>query len=657
MKRNIIRRNDALKSAAGAVLVTLCGLLLWASQAGEPWINASYDYLFRFGARSVTNNVALILMDNEAFDRFHQVRGQLWDRGLHAQLLNKLADDGCELVAFDSFFREPGDPQKDQELADAMRRQRHIVLMAWQARITRPGLTGVEPILPAAEFLDAAGTNWGVPWLDPVGDMIVRKQWPFDSSIPYPSMAEKAARICGAKISDAPRGRWLRYYGQDGVWEQFSYGMALRQPKGYFHNKVVFIGTEPETTLPDGEEDEFRTPYTRWTDESSGGVEIMVTSFLNLMNHDWLQRPPAWIEFSALALAGILIGGGLCRMKFLRAILLTFAMAVIVFIAAISLSYFTDYWFPWLVIVGGQFPCALAWSALMTIRRPQPQAVVAEPLPETPGYELIQPAFGEGAYGKVWLARTAKGEWKALKAVYLKNFKNNTSPYEREFNGISHYKPVSGEHPGLLRVDAVSEKQDGYFYYVMELGDSLEPDWKREPQKYKPRDLAGERTRLPGDRLPIPDCIRIGIALADALEFLHQRGLTHRDIKPQNVIFVNGEPKIADPGLIAEIRPPDETRTFIGTPGYMPPPPERPGTPQADIYALGMLLYVISTGRGAALFPEIATTLIDSQTPADFLPLNKIILKACDAEPARRYSSAAEMRTALQALQDSRKVS
>jgi serine/threonine protein kinase len=181
----------------------------------------------------------------------------------------------------------------------------------------------------------------------------------------------------------------------------------------------------------------------------------------------------------------------------------------------------------------------------------------------------------------------------------------------------------------------------------MELGDSLTSDWHDEPTTYKPRDLGGERARSPGRRLPYADCIGIGIALADALTFLHKNGLTHRDIKPGNVIFVNGQPKLADLGLIAEIRPDDETKTFVGTPGYMPPPPEPPGTPLADIYALGMLLYVISTGNNAAFFPEIATTLVNTPEPAPYLALNAIILKACQPEPAKRYQSAAEMKEAL----------
>lgn len=352
--------------------------------------------------------------------------------------------------------------------------------------------------------------------------------------------------------------------------------------------------------------------------------------------------------------AGLFLGGGLCRMKLLPAFAWGAAIAIAVAIGAISWSYFTNDWFPWLVISGGQVPLALAWTAAVKIPRPAKASETEKP-PEIPGYELFHPPFGEGAYGKVWLARNPKKEWRALKVIYLAKFDNRDAPYEREFNGVSRYKPISDQHPGLLRVDFISEKLDGYFYYVMELGDSVEPDWEREPAKFKPRDLFNERARLPGHRLPVRECVRIGLTLTDALDFLHQRGLTHRDIKPQNIIFVNGQPKMADLGLIAEIRPPDQTATYVGTPGFMPPPPERPGTPQADIYALGMLLYVISTGRNAAFFPEIATTLVDTKEPADFFPLNAVILKACQADPAKRYASAVEMRQALKEAQSTLK--
>ena len=59
----------------------------------------------------------------------------------------------------------------------------------------------------------------------------------------------------------------------------------------------------------------------------------------------------------------------------------------------------------------------------------------------------------------------------------------------------------------------------------------------------------------------------------------------------------------------------------------------------------------MSTGRGAALFPEIATTLVGKNDPAEFLPLNQVILQACEPDLAKRYASAAEMRRALLEIQ------
>jgi serine/threonine protein kinase len=273
-------------------------------------------------------------------------------------------------------------------------------------------------------------------------------------------------------------------------------------------------------------------------------------------------------------------------------------------------------------------------------------------LPEAPDYEIFDPPFGQGAYGKVWLARNAIGQWQALKAVYRRRFGAHGEPYEREFSGIKRYKPISDKHPGLLRVDFVStQKPAGYFYYVMELGDGLEPGWEKAPLKYRPRDLATVRDGAAGQRLPVQECVRIGILLAEALEFLHSQGLTHRDIKPQNIIFVKDMPKLADVGLVTDILPAGKQNTFVGTPGYMPPPPEPPGTVQADIFGLGMVLYVIRTGNDPGFFPEVSTTLVADPEPESFLPLNAVILKACQPDQRLRYSTASEMRRALVEIQ------
>jgi serine/threonine protein kinase len=186
----------------------------------------------------------------------------------------------------------------------------------------------------------------------------------------------------------------------------------------------------------------------------------------------------------------------------------------------------------------------------------------------------------------------------------------------------------------------------------MELGDAVEPGWQKNPSIYKPCDLAGYRARSTDRRLSVGNCVQIGLVLTEALDFLHKRGLAHRDIKPHNIIMVKGLPKLADFGLVRELRPQDEIKTIIGTPGYMPPAPERPGTLQADIFALGMVLYVISTGREAACFPEIATDVMSLGDSMDFLHLNSIILKACDVRLDQRYASAFEMHQDLRELSE-----
>jgi serine/threonine protein kinase len=82
--------------------------------------------------------------------------------------------------------------------------------------------------------------------------------------------------------------------------------------------------------------------------------------------------------------------------------------------------------------------------------------------------------------------------------------------------------------------------------------------------------------------LPIDRLLELGLRLSAALEHLHRHGLVHRDVKPSNVIFVNGEAKLADAGLVARM---DDAQSLAGTAGYIAP--EGPGTPRGDIYGLG----------------------------------------------------------------------
>ena len=646
------------RPAVGAALTVLCGLLLHQMPAAQSWVDASYDYLFRFQTSKVTNKVVVVQMDESSAQALNTER-LAWSRPLHTKLLNRLSKARAALVVFDVRFLKEKNREEDEALAEAMRQNGHVVLAGDFAEISIDGASAGDAITPHPRFLTAA-TNWGIAKLFPKGEPI-RRFFPPAIGENNPDLPSVAAKMMGARLDDVSDEMWIRYYGKEGGLDRLSYRVALEKLPDYFRNRVVFIGGKPSNADADAsEDDKFRTPYTRWEkDRAVGGVEILATQFLNLVANDWLRRFPVSVELLLLLTTGALLGGGLCLFRRGVALGVALGVTVILAIAGVALSYSTNYWFPWLIVVGGQLPCALTWAILVPARLPESRQTEArkstptktirlslpeEALPDAPEYEVITPEIGKGGFGKVWIVRNAIGQWQALKAVYESNFDGNRGPYEAEFQGLQRYKPVSEKHPGLLRIDLVSKmKEAGYFYYVMELGDAQAPGWEKQPKLYKPKDLENLRKQAYERRLPPKECLRIVTVLADALNFLHSQGLIHRDIKPSNVIFVQGRPKLADVGLVANIRPPDQVHTLVGTLGYMPPPPEKPGTPQADIYALGMLLYVISTGRDPGLFPDLSTTLIERSGHAEFLPLNNIILKACQPDLAKRYQTTAEI--------------
>jgi CHASE2 domain-containing sensor protein len=673
-----LREHRFLRPVIGAGLTVFCGVLLWGTTPGAFWVNASYDYLFRFGARSVTNPVVLIQMDNHSYEICKQKRGSPWDRSIHAELLNQLARDGARLVVFDALFLDPGDPVKDDTLLRALKKPNGVLLGAFidvttiqYKNASVPNYETAHVLMPLEKFLTAVHTNFGIAWLEADSDLIVRRHWPFPVPADLTSLAWKAAQFCGARTGSEPQEQWLRYYGQNGSWASLNYIQATNQAPGYFRGKIVFIGSKPEDPNPAKQEpdnDKFSTPYTHWTHEAVGGMEIQATEFLNLVNGEWLRRPAWWIEMGILIAAGILLGVGLSRTRPARACALAVAAAALVSLAALWLSYAGDYWFPWLVIAGGQAPCALACALIgARVSAPEPlaQTLDSQPaptttpavaptdnrtdLPDADDYEILHP-LGEGSFGKVWLVRNAVNQWQALKAVYLAKFGSNDRPYEREFSGIRRYKPISDKHPGLLRIDFVStKKKQGYFYYVMELGDALEPGWEKAPSSYKPKDLAKLLALTENHRLPTRECLRIALQLAEALEYLHSQSLTHGDIKPQNIIFVNGQPKLADVGLVNEVTAAGQTQTGPCTPAYVAPG-EVAGSPQADIYALGMVLYVMFMGQKPESFPSIATALVEA---GEFVRINAVILRACHPERNHRFGSAREMAAALMEIQAS----
>lgn len=256
--------------------------------------------------------------------------------------------------------------------------------------------------------------------------------------------------------------------------------------------------------------------------------------------------------------------------------------------------------------------------------------------PRIPDHEVLR-VIGEGSHGQVWLARSVLGAWRAVKVVRRDLF-SDARPFDREFVGVQRFEPLSREDEGFVDVLHTGRNDaEGYFYYVMELADDASSEGGAlDPATYAPRTLASLLSQV--GRIDVERCVQLGLRLASALGRLHRAGLIHRDVKPSNIVFVGGQPKLADIGLVVEQ---SEARSFVGTDGYIPP--EGPNSAQADLYSLGMVLYEAGMGQRRHDFPRPCDAM-DGGTDAGVLrELNAVLLRACAAVPGQRYLTAEEV--------------
>ncbi len=249
--------------------------------------------------------------------------------------------------------------------------------------------------------------------------------------------------------------------------------------------------------------------------------------------------------------------------------------------------------------------------------------------PEVPDHEILR-LIGVGAYGEVWLARSVTGAYRAVKVVWREDYEDERM-YVREFEGVLHYEPVARGIPGVVHILHVGQNAGKHacYYYVMELADDAYTGIQIEPTGYVPRTLASDIKLYGHKPMPLDYVLEVGSQLAHALDGLHGEELTHGDVKPTNVVFVHGRAKLADAGSVA----PKARRNYAGTEGYIPP--DGPGTARADVYALGMVLYEMCTGKQPLEFPDLPTEVPEGSSHRKWLKFNEIICAAAGPQVGR----------------------
>ena len=268
------------------------------------------------------------------------------------------------------------------------------------------------------------------------------------------------------------------------------------------------------------------------------------------------------------------------------------------------------------------------------------------PQPQEDGYDCIK-EIGSGGYGYVYLLCRQAGSQRyvAGKFVHRHAFGFPGDPaagegYKRALEGLKNFRSVSIESEYLLRIFEVRERHDeGYFCYMMELADDIASGPNINAHAYKPRTLknelerSGQRRRLPARR-----CLEIGIVLARGLQVLHESGFTHRDVRPSNIIFVDGVPKLADIDLLAG--------SDAALPSYIPKDyaaPEGCHSSRADIFSLGKTIYEMCTGLPVKAYPCLPPEVRHWDDHPAVLDINRIIANSCTRDLRKRYPSAREM--------------
>jgi serine/threonine protein kinase len=262
--------------------------------------------------------------------------------------------------------------------------------------------------------------------------------------------------------------------------------------------------------------------------------------------------------------------------------------------------------------------------------------------PEVSDFDLIR-MIGEGGFGRVWLATNrATGQLRAVKVIPL-HATGTTDPAGREITSIIRLEAsFRRQHPNLLTIYHVGKTAE-HLFYVMDPADDVSGGPPSLEASYGPATL---QSLLENGPLPPQECSRCARQLLAGLAFLHEAGMVHRDVKPANCLFVDGQLKLADFGLLTEANP---QMSQLGTLKYMPPDGRMDA--RADVYAAGLVIYEIITGLPVGSFPRPGASALEAAEHPILCVLNHLALRACQRDPLRRFRDAGQMLRELEARQ------
>ncbi|MBN2002592.1 MAG: serine/threonine protein kinase [Anaerolineae bacterium] len=263
----------------------------------------------------------------------------------------------------------------------------------------------------------------------------------------------------------------------------------------------------------------------------------------------------------------------------------------------------------------------------------------------------IERLLGRGGMATVYYGRDVKLQRPVAIKVLDARYQGNPA-YARRF--VREAQMVATwRHENIVQI-YYADEQDGLFYFVMEYVDG--PDLGKLMSDYSRR----------RQRMPVDEVVRIGRAVANALDYAHQKKVVHRDVKPSNVMLTSdSRVMLTDFGLALDVQQGTLGEVF-GSAHYIAPEQARNSSgavPQSDLYSLGVILYEMLTGTVPFDDPSPISVSLQHMTtpPPPPRKLNPrigpeteaVLLKALSKAPRDRYQTGRALLDALETtLQD-----
>ncbi|MGJ8650693.1 MAG: CHASE2 domain-containing protein [Opitutaceae bacterium] len=361
----------------GFIFLSLIGIFALVMEPSNFFERKSHDWFHILNwfqpeeSAHSSDQFMIIYIDDHSHFELNQPYDRIWNRGLHAELLEKINQYEPKLVCYDLIFnQESSDPEADARLAKAMEENGHVILAAsYQRYYYSDNAEPAEKLFaPYAPFRQAAA-GWGVVLKqhDAMDNSLRRMDRVYDDARFAPAYWEAAKMIdpqSAERANDFSSPRWIRHIGPPQSITGVSFSTALKSDNIDYSGKYIFIGARHSVGMPGAGRDVYRSPYLGAPVGEFTGVELFATMVHNILSGNWLSESNHQLYLTVVCLAALLLTLVVNPFGPIASFISSVILAVGITIASVWYIHTEGIFYAWVVPVIIQTPAAFLFSNL-----------------------------------------------------------------------------------------------------------------------------------------------------------------------------------------------------------------------------------------------------------------------------------------------------